>query len=309
MAETRKWSEIAEAGFISGMRFLFWVYRRSGPRAFTLVSWPIVLYYFLTRRIARESSMEFLQKAHLAGSPVMRQPPRQRDVLNHIRQFARSSIDKLGAWSDSRILERVSFPERRLLLEQLDKGEGAILLGGHLGNLEICRSLSRENSQLKLNILVHTHNADMFNKLLSEIDDHVAMELVEVSTLTPATAIRLNDCVQRGEFIAIMADRVPVASQGRTQTVDFLGAPAEFPEGPFILSALLKCPVFTLFCIGSADGYHISCREFSRRVTIPRHERAETLSRYIQRYAKILEKEALTAPYQWFNFYPFWERP
>jgi len=308
VAEKDKWSNITEAGFISGMRFLLWIYRNIGAWAFSLVSWPVVFYYFLTKRIARASSREFINRAYESGAAGITGPPGWRDELSHVRQFAQSTIDKFGAWVDASLLDNVTFPDRQLLLEQLNKGEGAVLLGGHLGNLEVCRSLSRATPQLKLNILVHTRNADKFNKLLKELHIHRELELVEVSELTPATAIRLSDCVMRGEFVAIMADRIPVASEGRTQRVDFLGRDMEFPVGPYILASLLKCPVFTLFCTNTGEGYRVSCRKFSEQIVLPRHRKNEALAKYTQRYAKILEQEALGAPFQWFNFYPFWEQ-
>ena len=59
-----------------------------------------------------------------------------------------------------------------------------------------------------------------------ELDFHHELDLVEVSRLTPATAIRLSSCIERGEFVAIMADRIPLASKGRTQSVEFLGQAA-----------------------------------------------------------------------------------
>jgi predicted LPLAT superfamily acyltransferase len=174
--------------------------------------------------------------------------------------------------------------------------------------MEICRSLSRANSRLKLNILVHTAHASMFNKLLQELQIDRELELIEVSQLSPATAIRLADCVARGELVAILADRVPVASRGRAREIEFLGAKALFPDGPFILAALLKCPVFTLFCIRSADGYEICCDKFSNRIRLPRSQREAALEKYGRRFAAILEQYARRAPLQWFNFYPFWNQ-
>lgn len=306
MAETGNWSNIAESGFLSGMRFLFWVYQHIGAWAFTLLSYPVVLYYFLSKGVARKSSMEFLSLARKMGAKGLQDEPSWRDVYRHIQEFAHSTIDKLGVWANTDKFDNVSFPNRTLLLDQLDRGEGAVLLGAHLGNLEVCRGLSRLNPRLKLNILVHTRNADMFNKLLQEMHFHRELELIEVSELTPATAIRLTECVERGEFVAIMADRVPVASQGRTQSIEFLGEKAEFPEGPYILAFLLKCPVFTLFCTRSKQGYEIRCQKFSSQIMLPRHGRGNAMVKYMKMYAKILEKETIQTPFQWFNFYPFW---
>ena len=162
---------------------------------------------------------------------------------------------------------------------------------------------------MKLNVLVHTKHADMFNRLLRELNVHHDVELIEVSELSPATAIRLSECVARGEFIAILADRIPVASQGRSQTANFLGGEASFPEGPFILASLLKCPVYTLFCTRETQSYVIRCEKFADRIVLPRKDRAAALANYIQKFADVLEKNLRKTPMQWFNFYPFWNQP
>jgi predicted LPLAT superfamily acyltransferase len=305
MVSGRKWSDIGEVGFIWGMRLLFWVYRHVGSWAFTIALQPVVLYYFATNKVARQSSREFLRRVYSGRD---RGNSSWWGVYRHLLSFAQSTVDKLGVWADSSTFEPVDFPNRQILLKQLATGRGAVLLGAHLGNMEICRSFSRTNAKVKLNILVHTRHADMFNKLLQELHVGAELELIEVSQLSPATAIRLAGCVERGEFIAILADRVPVASRGRSREVEFLGERAFFPEGPFILASLLKCPVYTLFCTRSECGYSIRCERFSDMIRLPRLARGDALEKYIRRFAAVLEENVRSTPLQWFNFYPFWDQ-
>ncbi len=299
-----EWAEIREVGFIAGIRFIFWIYRNVGAWAIKVALQPVVLYYFVTNRNARDSSRQFLQRISLINGT---DNPTWRDVYRHLYSFAQSTIDKLGVWTNSDILDKVSFENRELLLAQLESKKGAVILGAHLGNMEICRSLSRSNAKIKLNILVHTRHADMFNRLLKELHVESELELVEVSQLTPATAIRLADCVANGEFVAILADRVPVASNARSRRVTFLGEEARFPEGPMILASLLKCPVYTIFCTRSEGGYKIRCDKFSDQVQLPRKNRDAALQKYISQYAAVLEDNVRRSPYQWFNFYSFWD--
>ncbi len=305
MAE--RWSEMRELGFLSGMRFLFWVYRLGGYIAFKVVLQPVLLYYFLVNRTAREASRDFLQRLYFSGDGST--PTASfYNSYRHFNAFARSSLDRLGVWANGSILDRISFPSRPLLLEQIEKGEGGILMGAHLGNMEICRGLSTRNPGLKLNILVHTHNADMFNRLLREVVGDDSISLIEVSELGPATAMHLSDRIARGEFVAVLADRVPVSSQGRSHGIAFLGAEAQFPDGPFILASLMKCPVYTLFCARVGDGYEIHCEKLADSVSLPRNNRDEALLGYMRCYVAVLEKNVRRYPLQWFNFYPFWDQ-
>ncbi len=305
MAEQTRWSDMSEVGFLAGIRILFWAYRHV-KWIFVLLLQPTLLYFYMTNKVAREASLDYLKRLNSSRTAGKLIEPSSRNVYRHLSAFAHSALDKLAVWADPVSFANLEFHSRSLLLDQIATGRGGVLLGAHLGNMEICHHLSNQNEKMKLNVLVHTKHADKFNTLLRELNVHDTVELIEVSDLSPATAIRLIDCVNRGEFVAILADRTPVASTGRSQSVDFLGAPALFPEGPFILASLLKCPVYTLFCTREEKSYVIRCEKFAEQIILPRNDRTAALTGYMQSFASILEKNLQKAPMQWFNFYPFW---
>ena len=136
----------------------------------------------------------------------------------------------------------------------------------------------------------------------------VECPLIEIDTLGPESVIELQDKIRAGEHIAITADRVSVRHKERSIHVPFLGAPAPFPEGPFILASLLACPVYLLFCVAHGNGYRVYIEPFADPLKLAREERHETLERSIARYAERLEAYCLLAPTQWFNFFDFWEQ-
>lgn len=81
-----------------------------------------------------------------------------------------------------------------------------------------------------------------------------------------------------GEFVVIAGDRIGGTS--RTVTTDFLGHPAAFPVGPYVLASLFKCPLYLLGCIheGAATP---SAECLSRRVVLPRGRRVAALTTII----------------------------
>lgn len=192
MAKPVRWSGVGEAGFVSGMRLLFWLYRHSYT-LLRIVMVPVVFYYFMTNSNARRSSRDYLRRLQASDKLGAAPSPSSWNVYRHLSSFARASLDKLGIWADPQRFGHIEFVNRQLLLEQMDSGQGAILMGAHLGNMEICRQMSQKTKRLKLNVLVHTRHAGMFNRLLRELDIHHELELIEVSELTPATAIRLSE--------------------------------------------------------------------------------------------------------------------
>ncbi len=308
MGRAERWSEIGEVGFLTGVRLLFGAYRIGGFRLFYILLQPVLLYYFLSNRVAREASLDYLRQlaAHWpdAASPT----PGWRSAYRHFNAFAASALDRLAVWSNADILERIDFPNHELLRAQLATGRGALLLGSHLGNLELCRGLSLRNPELKLNILVHTRHAGMFNRMLQEVVGESAITLIEVSELNPATAIQLRQCIERGEFVAVLGDRVPHSASARCTPASFLGREANFPDGPFILASLLKCPVYTLFCVREGERYRIHSEKFADCVALPRADRQRALQPLVARFARTLEDMVQRYPLQWFNFFPFWEQ-
>src|SRR5690606_3790350 len=108
------------------------------------------------------------------------------------------------------------------------------------------------------------------------------------------------------EWLAIAGDRVPLHG-GRSLSVNFLGQPARFAQGPWLLAGLLQCPVNLLFCLKQGSRYQIHLEPFAERIHWRRSEREAAIHSYLQRYAERLGHFCLRAPEQWFNFYPYWK--
>ena len=303
------WSSLAERGSLLGLKSVFACYRFLGPRAARALLYPIVGYFFLSGRQAREASLDYLCRVHQRkGLPV----PRWRDSFRHMLAFGQSGLDKLAAWCGGIDSGRVDFPARGELVSLIESGRGAVLIGAHLGNLEMIRALAVNERQAAVNAVVYTDHAQRFNEMLKRASADFGVNLVQVSHLGPQTAILLKDKVERGELVVIVGDRTPPAQSGseRVSYLDFLGAPAPFAQGPFILASLLDCPVYLCFCLRQGqrqgDGYRIHLEHFATRIDLPRRERQAHLHETMQRYAARLEHYCLDAPEQWFNFYDFW---
>ena len=300
MTQNTHWATLEERGTLWGMRFLFRVYSLLGRRCLQLFLYPVVSYYWLSNRTARHASQTYLQKLAECGS--------QHNYTSHQHfiSFANALIDKLAAWSGALSLTDVIYHGRDNILNELNKGQGVVLLGSHLGNLEVCRVIASSNVPIRINVLVHTKHAEKFNQLLKYYNPNSGLNLIQVTDITAATASLLNDKIENGELVIIAADRTPVSNQQRVSSVDFLGAKAAFPQGPFILAALLNCPVYTVFCLKDQNKHVIHFEHFSDKLNFPRNNRQAAMQQSIQDYANRLEHYCLTAPLQWFNFFDFW---
>jgi len=305
MSESRAhWADHKERGSFRLMQLTAFGIKLLGRRVLSPVLYAIVLYFFLFGTRARRSSWLYQQRlADWSGRNELR-PTRWR-VFGQYMAFADALLDKLDVWNGRLKIEDIEIVDPALLRNQLRGERGQMLVGAHLGNLEVCRALAELGEQVTMNVLVHTRHAEQFNRLLGEAGaSH--LRLIQVSELNPAVMLQLNQRLENGEWLAIAGDRVPLHG-GRSVEVDFLSHPALFPQGPWLLAGLLKCPVNLMFCLKHEGRYRVILEPFTDAVLWRRSDREQVIAHWATRYAERLGHYCLEAPQQWFNFYPFWK--
>ena len=301
------WSRFAERGSLWGLRTVFACYRLLGRRAANWLLLPIVGYFFLTGRQARTVSRDFLRRVKRARGETVTEPS-WREVFRHLLSFGHSGLDKLAAWMGGVDSSNVVFPNRSEIEALAADKRGAVLIGSHLGNIEMMRALAAQYKLATVNAVLYTKHAQRFNSLLMQANGDFAINFIQISGFGPETAILLKEKIDRGELVVIVGDRTPPSEsrQKRIALIDFLGEPAPFAQGPFILASLLDCPVYLFFSLREGEGYRIYLEHFAQRIVLPRRAREEHLLGYMKRYVERLEHYCLQAPEQWFNFYDFW---
>jgi predicted LPLAT superfamily acyltransferase len=304
---TGHWAHINEASFVAGMRFLFWVCRTFGRWPFRLVLYSVLGWYLLTQPVARNASVGYLRR--VASHDASMRRPGMRAVLQHFAAFAECILDKMLLWGGSSEVGDTAFFGDEQLEKDIAQRRGGLLICAHFGNLELCRVLAKQRTGLKMTILVHTRHAQKFNQLLAQLDPDSQLNLMQVTEMSPVTAMLLNERVARGEFVVIAGDRIPVSSGARVCSALFLGRRAPFPIGPYVLASLLQCPVYLLFSMRTGRGSEIHFERFRDAINLPRKGRDAVFSELTQAYADRLQHFCLRAPFQWFNFYDFWHSP
>ncbi|MGH7812078.1 MAG: acyltransferase [Candidatus Binatia bacterium] len=301
----RHWAQINEFSFIAGIHLLFWLGRVFGRWPFRVVLYPILLWYVIAKPSARAASRDYLRR--VASVEVgFRIVAGRFGVMRHFATFAECIRDKLLLWCGLFDTRSVEIRGLDPILRQISTKRGGLLICCHLGNLELCRVMSTMQPGLKLTVLTHTKHAVKFNQLLAQLNPHSQLNLMQVTDLTPATAVLLSEKIHQGEFIAIAGDRIPVASKPRVAFARFFGAMAPFPVGPYILASLFQCPVFLLFSLRTGAGAAIQFELFREEIRLPRKNRNDALAALVNDYAARLQGHCLRAPLQWFNFFDFW---
>lgn len=184
-------------------------------------------------------------------------------------------------------------------------GRGHVALSSHIGNTEMLRGLNSFLDNTPVNIIMETGNSRKFMAFLKSVNPAAGLRLIPADSINPATIIMLKEAVDRGEWVALLADRLP-PENSRSITVPFLGGEACFPEGPWILAALLEAPACLLHCISPRGEPELRLRELGV-IKISRGIRREDLRRAVSGYARHLEELLLESPPDWFNFFDFWQ--
>ncbi len=304
------WSGLQERGASWGLNAMIWIYKRLGPRIFKWLLSPVIGYFFLVAGTPRRESQKYLKKVHAAGSvhPGMAKSPTLISTFYHFRTFGEAAFDRIASWFGDIKRADIDFDNDREFIALAQSGTGGVIIGSHLGNIELCRALADDIDTVKMNILVFTEHAVKFNAMLEKINSRVNHRLIHVSRIGPDTAIMLKEKIDQGELIVILGDRTAVNSKGRLNYINFLGEDAPFSQGPFILTSLLECPVYLLFCLKEGQRYRVYFEHFADNIKLNRKSQQQDLHKVIGRFAERLEYYCLKEPFQWFNFFDFWDK-
>ena len=303
------WSRLEERGAIVGMKILFVGYRLFGRGVLRVMLFPVITYYFLTSATARRASRKYLDRVQATRERIEGKPAKRLSGFRHFLQFGESVLDKAAQWAGVRSEDNVRYVAPDEYEQIISSERGGVFIGSHLGNLEALRASGGIKRKLTVNALVFTRHTPKFMQFLEEANPEAVKHIIQVDTLGPESVIRMQSKIEAREWIAMVADRTSIARSTRSISCDFLGKTAQFPEGPFIVASLLSCPVYFLFCLKKDGKYEVYLEKLADPLELPRATRQERIEEAVMKYAGVLEKHCLTFPYQWYNFFDFWQKP
>jgi len=292
------WRETPELGTAVGIRVVMGMCNVLGRRLTRAFVSLLTVYYAVAGRKARRSSQDYLRRMGL--------PHGFWASYAHMRCFAHTVLDRVFFLQDRFEAFEIHYHGHEHLVRLLEEGKGAILLGAHIGSFEVMRAQSVARD-IPIHIVGDFSNARRINAVLQRINPNLNARVLQVTPGSAKFALEVGEAIERGELVAILGDR---AGHGKSIEVDFLGARASFPVGPYLLAKALRCPLyFTTSLHSRPDRYDLYCEPFAEELELPRGGRQEALRRYVQRYADRLEHYCRLAPNNWFNFFSFWSDP
>jgi predicted LPLAT superfamily acyltransferase len=298
---THAWLERPEAGSAVGLRLIRSFALLCGRRVARLVLYPITLYYLIRRAPERRASREYLSR-------VLQRDPSLWQIATHIFSFASVILDRVFLLSERFKRFDIKVVGLDELRSRVSMQRGVLLFGSHLGSFDALRVLSEMRKDVQFRAVIDVEQNPALSKVLNALNPNLAASIINARRDGTTTALAIKEALDAKSVVTMLADR---ARHGNAiETVDFLGAPAPFPASPWLLAAALKVPV--VLCFGLYMGgnrYELRFESFADVVSIDRANREASLNAIVQRFADRVAHHAQTAPFNWFNFYDFWQTP
>ena len=295
-----QWKQRPEGGGRWAASTLISIARHGGRTLSRAFLHPITLYFVLRRGPERRASREWLSRA-------LGRPATLLDVMRHIHTFAATILDRVFLLGERRP-KRFDIDVHGLdaLHAAIDRGQGVLLFGSHLGSFEVLRVLKRERPDVPLRVVLDRAHNPALTELLEALAPDVAATVIDAGQPGTGITLAVGEAVAAGAMVALLVDRVQPGMP--SATAPFFGREAPWPLAPWQLAAALRVPVVLAFGLyRGGNRYELVFEPFSDGVRLPRAERARALPALIAGYAARLEHHARRAPYNWFNLYPFWD--
>ena len=298
--KTKHWSGTGQLrGGPSGIRFFVIALRVLGLRlAYVLTVPPAIYFSFASPDVA--ATMDYHRRI-FGKVPWWK---RRWLVFRHFLSFGRALIDRIAILAGDTKHFSFSFDGENHVREALAEGRGVLLLTAHFGNWEAAGQLLS-----RLDVPVNVTGFDLENTGIRSVLDQSSKAKFRFLPLTgsPTDLVALVAALRRGEIVAMLGDR---AYGSPTASVPFLGGTASFPIGAYVMAAVAGAPLVHVFSLREPRGhYHFFGFPPQRPHMPPRHQRDTAMRDYAVCYSRDLETVLKRDPFQWYNFFPFWNKP
>ncbi len=306
-----EWAETRERSNRVALRFMAWVATRAGRRAARWLLHPIALYFLCFAAAPRRHSARYLRR-------VLGRAPTLGERYRHIHSFAAVVLDRVYFARGQ--VERFDLKVEGggLIDETLAAGRGAFFLGAHFGSFEALHAIGATRPGMRVAHVMYPDNARMIHEVLAAIAPGFQLGIIPIGR--SGSTLQIRDWLDGGGGVGLLGDRWLPAPAGAAAsatpagrsgfvTLDFLGQPARFIDGPLRLALLLRRRV--LFMAGiylGGNRYHLRfdlLADFSEAPRDPA-QREALLRQALQDYVAKLQALCIEHPFNWFNFYDFW---
>jgi len=294
-----EWVGRRERGSAALLRLMAFLSLRLGRKATRVALYGIAVYFFLFAPAARRQSRRYLRRA-------LGRMPRARERFRHVLNFATTIHDRVYLINEQFDTFEITIEGDSLMRTQAELGQGAFLMGAHMGSFEVIGSIGRRQPGLLVSMAMYEDNARKINAILAAINPKAKPDIISLGHID--AILRIAERLELGAFVGMLGDRT--LGDEPMHEVTILGERAYLPTGPMRAAALLRRSV--IFMVGLYRGgnrYHVVFAPVADFSAVTPKSRDAAVREAVERYAALLDRYCRCEPYNWFNFFDFWREP
>lgn len=283
----------ASKGSATGTRIFIRLISLFGrPPAYALLVF-VAAWYALTDRTSAAALRSMRNRLGL--------PTRRIDLWRHFFHFGRYMIDRLAY-----LLGKTEFTftgyNGRTPESILPPDRGAIVISAHVGNWEVAGNALGDTRIV--NVVMADNERPQIRDLFRRALSRRRIDVIPLGRNMLESAFAIKAALARHEIVCMHGDR----SIGRNdEAVEFLGAPAPFPRGPYEIAAITDVAMVPVFAVRESwKRYRLL---IASPISVRGDDRDAAIRSAMREYAAVLEKTVRAHPYEWYNFYDFWHTP
>lgn len=230
-------------------------------------------------------------------------PEVERLVGESFQSYARYWFETFALVREDKdfFLDRFRCPDLVKIEQVLERGRGAIVAVGHLGNWDAAGAWVGANGHLLVTVAEVLKPRRMYDFFV----DHRAALGMRIYPAQAGVSRDLIREVEQGAVLAILADR---DLKGTGVEVEFFGEKTTFPPGTANIAIETGIPILVagVFSTVHEDGKRGWYAEISDPIEVPEGAGKEAVPALTQRVADELERCVAKHPEEWHVFQPFW---
>ncbi|MGB7816874.1 MAG: acyl-CoA synthetase [Methylotenera sp.] len=296
-SKSASWLKTQERSSMLMLRIMSWISLRLGRKVARSVLHLIAIYFVLFAHDSRRASLNYLPRA-------LGRPATWLDLYRHFFCFAATIHDRVYLINRRYDLFDIDIQGKENIHPLIEAGQGVLLMGAHLGSFEVMRAIGRQLPGLRIAMVMHEDNAQKINAILAAINLEASMDVIPLGRID--SMLQVQERLEDGMLVGMLSDRT-LGNEPMAQ-VSLLGATVALPTGPFRMAALLRRPVVFMVGLYTGDNrYQVHFESLADFSDTPRGQRDQAVDVAIARYAELLNRYTRLAPYNWFNFFDYWQ--
>ncbi|MGH8474333.1 MAG: acyl-CoA synthetase [Methylococcales bacterium] len=296
---TQSWKSQHERSTPFALKSIRWIALHLGRPTARGLLYPITLYFLLFAPAQRKASRNYLKR-------VLNREPSWLDLGRHIFYFASTILDRVYLMTGQFNRLAIQFPDENIPLRYAQQGFGSILLGSHVGSYEVLRSYAVNKCPLPIKILMYEQHNPMIAEVLNALNPALSSMMIPLNSVD--SMLKVKDAVEQGIAVGLLGDRVLENRPRKKVRCRILGGEVDLPSAPILIAASLKVPIIVFFGLyRGGNRYELRFEVLAEKIELDQSRRQQDLQQWMQKYADILERTIKSAPYNWFNFYDYWQ--